>query len=87
MPVLSDKRLEMTDIGDINTLMLSHQVTTQQRTHIIRQKTVPLGKIPHAILEGMLYSGYSGRGMHDSGLSLSYSGPKFMWLFRVTKSN
>ena len=42
MPVLSDKKLEMADIGDINALMLSHQVTTQQRTHIIRQKTVSL---------------------------------------------
>ena len=39
-------------------LMLSQQVTTQQRTHIIRQKTVPLSKILHAILdlEDMLHS-------------------------------
>ena len=56
MPVLSDKKLEMADIGDVHALMLSQQVTTQQRTHIIRQKTVPLSKILHAILEDMLYS-------------------------------
>ena len=56
MPVLSDKKLEMADIGDVHALMLSQQVTSQQRTHIIRQKTVPLSKILHAILEDMLYS-------------------------------
>ena len=50
MPVLSNQKLEMANIGDVHALMLSQQVTTQQRTHII------LGKIPHAILEDMLNS-------------------------------
>ena len=87
MPVLSDKKLEMADIGDVHALMLSQQVTSQQRTHIIRQKTV---QNPTRHIRGhadccILAFGYSGRGMNDSGLSLCYPGSKFMQLSKLLR--